>query len=305
MVWKLGSVASVCLLLIGSVSGQDARRVPEPEHRIEKNLVYGMYSGLALLMDVHYPDKSNGYGVIHISGSGWSAPLGMDARQLKNGSHVRLEGWPLVKAGYTVFSVNHRAAPRFRYPAPVEDVRRAVRFVRANAETYGIDPDRIGAIGGSSGGHLVSLLALGDGKGDPDASSPIDRQSSKVQCAVARAVPAEIRGMGGLLLLGYRINPRLGEDSEEHRTAVAASPLSHVTSDDSPLLLIHGDKDEAVPIENSQKLKAKLEEAGVPTKLITIAGAGHGPSFPGGDQTPAEIYAKAVQWMDQHLKKKD
>src|SRR5919198_61382 len=89
---------------------------------VERNVVYGMYSGLALLMDVYRPDQPNGYGIVHISGSGWSAPLGLDARPLKASAHVETEALPLVEAGYTVCSINHRATPRFPYPAAVETV---------------------------------------------------------------------------------------------------------------------------------------------------------------------------------------
>src|SRR5687767_5177862 len=134
-----------------------------------ENVVYGMYSGLALLMDVYAPEgEANGHGIVHISGSGWGAPLGLDARQLKEAGHVEIEARPLVAAGYTVFSINHRATPRFPYPAAVEDAQRAVRFVRHHADRFGIRADRIGAIGGSSGGHLVSMLGVLDGDGDPE-----------------------------------------------------------------------------------------------------------------------------------------
>lgn len=294
-------VVIVCLVTLGTVEAQRRER-PKAQHRIEKNVVYGMYSGLALLMDVHHPDNPNGYGVIHVSGSGWTAPLSVDARQLKHSSHVRIEAWPLVKAGYTVFSINHRAAPRFHFPAPVEDARRAVRFVRSKAADYGIDADRIGAMGGSSGGHLVSMLALGDGNGDPTALSPIDRVSAKVQCVAARAVPVEISGSSSLLLLGYRVMDRHREGSVERESAVAASPISHVSADDPPMLLLHGDSDPVVPIEGARRLKAELEEAGVTVELIEIEGAGHGPGFRGGKQEVGAIYANAVRWMDTHLK---
>ncbi len=115
--------------------------------RVDRNVVYGMYSGLALLMDVHYPAEPNGYGLIWIGGSGWHAPTRYDARQLKERAVPQM----FLDAGYTVFMINHRAAPRFRYPAAVEDAQRAVRFVRHNAERYGIDPDQLGAWSGEAG----------------------------------------------------------------------------------------------------------------------------------------------------------
>ena len=131
--------------------------------RVETNVVYGMYSGLALLMDIYFPEKPNGHGIIFIPGSGWHARLSYDARPLKNAVSDRLDPFQrmlaqeLINAGYTVFVINHRAAPRFRYPAAVEDSQRAVRFIRYNANRFGINSDRIGGVGYSSGGHLVRL----------------------------------------------------------------------------------------------------------------------------------------------------
>ena len=275
------------------------------ELRTDRNVVYGMYSGLALLMDVHYPDQPNGIGLIHVSGSGWNAPLSLDARPLKEAGHVRIEALPLVERGYTVFTVNHRATPRFSYPAPVEDVQRAVRFVRFHAARFGIDPDRIGAIGGSSGGHLVSMLGVLPGEGDAQAESEIDRLSAKVQCVVARATPsdfvADATGSGAVaLLLGFRLRSGSDPDSTEMRVARAASPVTHVTADDPPLLLIHGDQDDIVPYALSERFRERLAEAGVKTGLIRVGGARHGPSFPGAEQTP-QVGRWAGEWFDTHL----
>ena len=127
--------------------------------KVERNVVFGMYSGLALVMDIYYPKKPNGYGIVHISGSGWTKPLSLDAQMLNHQSHIKYEAEALLNAGYTLFGINHRAVPRFLYPAAVEDAQRAVRFIRFNADKYDINPDKIGAIGGSSGGHLVSKYA--------------------------------------------------------------------------------------------------------------------------------------------------
>ena len=264
-----------------------------------------MYSGLALLMDVHYPEQPNGIGLIHVSGSGWSAPLSLDARPLKEAGHVRIEALPLVERGYTVFTVNHRAIPRFQYPAPVEDVQRAVRFVRFHGERFGIDPDRIGAIGGSSGGHLVSMLGVLPGEGDAQAESEIDRVSAKVQCVVARATPSDFVASAtgrevSALLLGARFSPRPDPGSPEMRIAREASPITHVTADDPPLLLIHGDQDDVVPYALSERFRERLAEAGVKTDLIKVSGARHGPGFPGAEQTP-QVGRWAGEWFDIHL----
>ncbi|MEZ4866695.1 MAG: alpha/beta hydrolase [Caldilineaceae bacterium] len=271
--------------------------------KIETNIIYGMYSGLALLLDIYRPENPNGYGLIHISGSGWSAPLGLDARPLKASQHVEIEGKPLVEAGYTLFSINHRAVPRFQYPAALEDAQRAVRFIRYHASAYGINPDRIGAIGGSSGGHLVSLLGLLPGEGDPDDESPMNQVSAKVQCVVARAAPSNfVTGFHGrdtpALLLGVTIKPEHSVHSLEYRRAQAASPMTYVTPEAPPFLLIHGDADDVVPIMQSEAMCEALHQAGAPVKLLRVAGGGHGP----GIMADANIAEQTVLWFDQYLR---
>ena len=271
---------------------------------IESNVVYGMYSGTALLLDVYKPAQPKGYGIIQISGSGWTAPLAYNAEELKSNSQSKLYAKALASAGYTVFSVNHRAVPRFRYPAPVDDVQRAVRFIRHSAQRFGIRADRIGASGGSSGGHLVSMLGTLDGTGKPGDADPVERESAKVQCVVARAAPIDfLTGTNGNFVLGMA-QPKAGtEDSEEYRIFKAASPVTHVTPDDPPFLLMHGDKDESVAFAQSEEMQAKLKAAGVPVKLLRIAGAGHGPTFPGA-VNPPDYLGEMVRWFDQYLIKK-
>ena len=153
--------------------------------RVEKNVVYGMYSGLALLMDVYRPAQPNGIAIVAIQGSAWSSPMRYDASQLKDSGAVTPRAERFSQAGYTVFVINHRQSPRFRYPAPIEDAQRAVRFIRFHASSYGITSDRIGAWGSSSGGHLAELLGTMDGKGDASDSDPVNRLSAKVQAVVA------------------------------------------------------------------------------------------------------------------------
>ena len=154
-----------------------------------------MYSGLALLLDVHRPATPNGYGVIFISGSGWQAPTTYDATPLKQ-NQIPIWGPPLLKAGYTVFALNHRAVPRFHYPGAVEDVQRAIRFVRHHAKDYGIDPARIGGMGGSSGGHLIALTALLAAPGIADDPDPVNREPATLQAIVLRATPTDLDRAG-------------------------------------------------------------------------------------------------------------
>ena len=254
----------------------------------EQNVVYGMVSGTALLMDVYRPDRSNERAVITVYGNAWSGPESYDGWQLK-----RL-GAPgaLVDAGFTVFVVNHRLAPRFRYPAAVEDVQRAVRFLRFHADRFGIDPERIGAFGASSGGHLVAMLGTLPGDGDGDDPDPVNRVSAKVQAVAAHASAVdfthpEYRGQWGpVSFLGL---PPIGPFLSTYREA---SPVTHVTSDDAPFLLVHGAEDEVVPVETIEGMAQALEEAGVAVVLDVIPDAGHG-------ITPDSV--ASARWLTKQL----
>lgn len=277
-------------------------------HRVEPNAVYGMYSGLALLMDVYRPAAPNGFAVIYISGSGWHAPQAYNAAPIKESPQAKLYAVKLAEAGYTVFAISHRAAPRFRYPAAVEDAQRAVRFVRHNASRLGIRADRIGAVGGSSGGHLVSMLGVLDGKGDPESPDPVERVSAKVQCVVARAAPADMArmtsGSGGNAVTSFlgMLPPQPKEKASiEARTFRLASPLTHVTADDPPMLLLHGDADTVVPFEQAELMEKGLRAAGVAVRLLRVPGGGHGPTFDGA-QNPPDYMGEMRAWLNKYLR---
>ncbi|MFN7921523.1 MAG: alpha/beta hydrolase [Bryobacteraceae bacterium] len=289
------------LLAASSVFAADAI----PAHKVERNVVFGMYSGLALVMDVYRPERPNGYGVVFIHGSGWSAPLSVGAAPLKDGEQTRIYGTPLVQAGYTVFAINHRAAPRFRYPAQVEDVQRAVRFIRHHARQYGVDAERLGAVGGSSGGHLVSLLGTMDGKGNLNDPDPVNRESARVQCVVARAAPLDLPrlstdGLRIIPLFGFPANPA-DPGSAEQKQHVEASPVTHVSPDDPPFLLLHGDADKTVPFSQSEIFEAALRKANVTVKLIRVKGGGHGPTFQGAVSPVPDYLGEMIAWLNQYL----
>jgi acetyl esterase/lipase len=276
--------------------------------RVEKNVIYGMFSGTALLMDVHFPARPNGFGIVHVAGSGWFATQNYSAVPLKDVLERSVPA--LLEAGYTIFSVTHRATPTFAYPMPVEDVQRAVRFVRHNAEKYHINPEYLGGVGGSSGAHLLSLMGTLEDSGNGADPDPVNRQRARLQCIVARAAPLDLLQMAPTniadalaLFLGLRIASQTqAEGSQGYRKAWMASPINHVTADAAPFLLIHGDADEAVPLKQSEMMEEALRKVNVPAKLIRIAKGGHGPAFPGG-QIPADLDAEIVTWLDTHLQK--
>ncbi len=270
--------------------------------RVEKNIVYGMYSGLALLMDVHRPEKPNGYGVIFVSGSGWQAPLTYGAVGLKEGQ-IGTWGPPLLAAGYTVFAINHRATPRFHYPAAVEDVQRAVRFVRHHSRQFGIDPDRLGAVGGSSGAHLIGLVALLAQAGIPDDLDAVNREPATLQTVVLRAAPTDLQKMShGAVVLFMEQLPTAADGEKLY---LAASPITHVSSSSPPVLLLHGDSDDTVPFEQSVAMEGALRRVNVPVKLVRIAGGEHGPNFGTVGKPHADlpkVLGETVSWLDDHLK---
>lgn len=287
--------------------------------RVEKNVVFGMYSGTALLMDVYHPVQPNGLGLILIPGSGWYMPQRYDAPALKDDAIVMTYGHRFAEAGYTVFVINHRAAPRFRYPAPIEDAQRAVRFIRRNAGAYAIDGRRLGAWGASSGGHLAALLGTLEGAGDPNDLDPVNRESAKVQAVVTLFPATDLpsltspRGTTAVVaLMGFRyVDPSSGPpglirpNEPEIEAYQDASPTHHVTRDDAPFLLIHGDADVIVPIQQSEIMEQKLTSAGVPVRLIRVPGGQHGPYFLffGQDEArrPDDV-GEAVKWFDRYLK---
>ena len=281
-----------------------------------KNVVYGMYCGLALLLDIRYPAQPNGYGVIYVAGSGWNASQDYDTGQDKDrveqdssSSHYYVPR--LLGSGYTVFVVNHREGPHFRYPAPLEDVQRAVRFVRYNAKSYGIDPDHIGAVGDSSGGYMVAMLGVLDGKGDATNHDPVNHESAKVQCVATVGAPTDLlhfdTGSGMVNVTSFmghlRPYPRDPVDSIEAKAYRKASPITYASSS-SAMLLIQGDQDQTVPSHQSELMADALRKAGGEVKLIILQGGGHVYAAQAAQHPEwGDPLGEPSRWLDQHLKK--
>lgn len=271
--------------------------------RLESDVVYGRAADRNLLMDVHHPKHPKGVGVISIAGSAWRADEGGNTEPLKEQrGYVEAYVEPLVAAGYTVFSLNHRGAPPYPYPAAVEDTQRAVRFVRHHAEEFGVAADRLGAVGFSSGANLVSLLGVGDGHGRADAPDPVDRESSKVQCVVGLATPADLSRLRMDLVgpyLGAESRPAADVDDRSiGRVSLEASPVTHVTAEDAPTLLVHGERDRTVPSSQSVLFEQRLRESGVEVKLVLLEDQAH-PIAPSAGEPP--VVEELLEWLDRHL----
>jgi acetyl esterase/lipase len=302
-------VLSYLLLGVAVLStAAPARAGADSEFTRTPDVIYGRKFGLALTMDVFAPKKNaNGAGVIFVASGGWfSRP-----------EFIRPAFYSdLLRRGYVVFAVVHGSQPKFTVPEIAEDMHRAVRFIRYNAKAYRIDPDRLGVMGASAGGHLSLLLGTAGAKGDPSAKDPVDRVSSRVQAVGCFFPPTDFLNYGGKgkELIDRALRPPFTAavdyhefDKEKARyfpvtdkkklreISRAISPITHVTSASAPALLIHGDKDELVPLQQSESMVARLKEAGVPAKLVVRKGAGHG--WP----TLLSDVGLLADWFDTHL----
>ncbi|MCC6695331.1 MAG: alpha/beta hydrolase [Candidatus Hydrogenedentes bacterium] len=247
-----------------------------------EDVVYGQKEGMGLTLDVLQPEQNrNGQGIVLISSGSWKSSKSNVPEEV---TEFRRDHWAmgLLHGGFTVFVVRHGSGPRFRVPEMIEDIRRSVRFVRMKASDYAIDPNRIGITSGSSGGHLALMVGLTGDDGDPDAKDPVARVSSRVQAIVAWFPPTDLINWGKAG--GYKtietarpgfFEQIFGTVSDLPKQLESISPIYHVTPDDPPLLLIHGDADLTVPLQQSEILKAKYEEVGLPVKLIVQPGGAH------------------------------
>jgi acetyl esterase/lipase len=290
----------VILILIGvaalAVGGAWVYLHPSPE-RIN-GIVYGQRNGQDLTMDIFRPENPNGRGVILVVSGSW--------RSQKPGRVPVTTPAVLLRAGYTVFAVCHISQPDSTVMEIIEDLHRGVRYVRHHAAKYGVDPNRLGIVGGSSGGHLSLMIATRGGPGDPAAPDPIDRESSAVQ-AVAIFFPVT-----DLLNLGSSTqNPGDGGPPKSYRKAFGpdsmnmpiwrnqigreTSPIYFVHRGMPPILIHHGDADTLVPLEQSERFRARAAEVGEDVTVVVHPGKGHGWA------TMVLDTFDFVRWFDRHL----
>lgn len=273
---------------------------------VSADVVYGHKDGMALVMHVFQPPKPNGASVMQIVSGGYVSDWGPAEPYLRG-----LQ--PYLNAGYTVFTVFHGSSPRYTAVDAVADMRRAVRFIRSRATQFGIDPDRLGAVGASAGGHLALVLATTGEDGDASSPDPLRRAGSRISAAVAISAPADFQEpdtiipgalkRGGVDEAGAkRLKPALDFERSLGR---GVSPIHHVTPDDAPTLLIHGDADLLVPVENSQQMYVALQSNKVSSEFVALAGVGHGTATtPSGRQELGKIMMRSVTWFDTYLKVK-
>jgi len=233
--------------------------------------------------------------LIYIHGGGWRGGS-------KNGVPAWLtkavaEGW------LSVISVEYRFTDVDKHPAQVNDCLRAIQFVRAHAKEWNIDPKRLGVTGGSAGGHLSLWVALHDDVADANATDAVARQSSRVTCAVSFAGPTNWALLENLehkhpayrQLLGYE--PGTPASAMNQQAKADVSPITFVSKDDPPIMQVHGDKDDIVPLAHAENLAKRLQQAGVTSELIVIPGGNHSVAGAG-----PQVTSQAEQFVQRWLK---
>jgi acetyl esterase/lipase len=293
----------LCLLAFGSgllaqpQPGQKPGAPPAPRIpagvSVQRNLVYARVGEKDLLLDLYLPQRAPGPLplILWVHGGAWRSG------NKENSPAIRQAG-----RGYAVASINYRLSQEALFPAQIEDCKAAVRWLRANASQYNLDPDRIGAWGSSAGGHLVALLGASGGVKNLEGNLGNLKYSSRVQAVVDFFGPTDFLQIGKFpsrIAHDAPDSPEsqlLGGPAQQNPDkARRANPITYISKDDPPFLIMHGDQDQSVPLNQSELLSEALKKAGVEVTFQVVPGAGHG--F-GGPQVNATVDA----FFDKHLK---
>jgi len=261
---------------------------------VERDITYCTNDGVALKMDVYYPQVMSKPApvVVYVHGGSWSSGSKSDSMGMTDVPE-------LLARRYLVASVDYRHAPEWKFPAQIHDVKCAIRFLRANATRFNLDTNRVGAWGHSAGGHLVALLGTTDTRDGFEGSHEYADQSSRAQAVADMCGRADLRGMPADKAKSVFGAPNDTSDILEH-----ASPITFVSKDDAPFLILHGDKDALVPLRVSQTLAGRLKAVGVPVTLVVVKNADHNFNPEGGPMSPtrAEMTKMIADFFDQYLR---
>ena len=248
----------------------------EPVRRTE-DVVYGRKVGMALTLDLFQPVRSNGCGLLFLVNGGWLSSKATPLMVTIRPDDYRV----FLDRGYTVFAVVTSSQPKFTILEQMEDVTRAIRFVRAHAKTYGVRPDRLGIMGSSSGGQLTLSAATRGAPGNPDSTDLVEGESSEVQAAVCFFPPTDFLnygepgisgvGEGPLAPLQVAFGPLALTPQGRENLGRKISPIYHLTARLPPTLMIHGNADQVVPLQQAESFQQKAREAGAMHVEITCA----------------------------------
>ncbi len=260
------------------------------------DLPYAEVDGRSLLLDLYVPPQRDAPlpVIVWVHGGAWLAG------SKSGGPAIRM-----AERGYAVASVSYRLSGEAKFPAQIHDCKAAVRWLRANAARYSLDPERIGAWGLSAGGHLVALLGTSGGVPDLEGAAGNLEYSSRVQAVVDWFGPTDLLQMDAQALPDSPIQHDAPDSPESlligcpiqtcQEKAERANPIRYVTGDEPPFLIMHGDQDLIVPPLQSQLLYDALKKVGVDATLYWVEGAGHGFGGPGIDRMVDDFF-------DRHLK---
>ncbi|MDC0278989.1 alpha/beta hydrolase [bacterium] len=264
------------------------------EVTVHRDLEFAKVDGHSLKLDLYLPAEANAPLVVYIHGGGW-----------KNGSKSSCHIDWLSEEGYAVASISYRLTDKAIFPAQIHDCKGAIRWLRANAKRFGYSIKRIAATGSSAGGHLSALIGTSGGVESLEGTVGGNlNQSSRVDAVVdfygptdfvlrSKTQPHRANEVGSVV---YRL---LGGGADKKvELAKLASPVFHVTSDDPPFLVLHGNRDKTVLVDQSERIQAVYQAAGLSLSLRLLPEGGHGgkPFYQG------ESRSRVVAFLDQQLR---
>jgi acetyl esterase/lipase len=258
------------------------------------DVIYAKHDGVALTMDVFTPAKPNGAAVIKIVSGGWNS----------NHNGISDGGWP--KHGFTTFVVVHGTQPRFHIDEIVADLQRSVRFVRANAAKFGIDPNKIGVTGSSAGGHLSLMLGTRVLPANPQSKDPVEQVSSAVNAVACFYPPVDFlswakegdskEGIGPLTTRAPAFGPIVTTAEGRERAGRELSPLFWISEKTPPTYIVQGDADPLVPDSQARRYLARAKEVGAKAEVLIRLGGAHG-----GWVEMADDNVRMAEWFGLHL----
>lgn len=283
---KIALFAVAALLTVAAHAGEAVR--------IEKDIAYlapDRQEKADLYLPASNPSGARRPAVVIIHGGGWTGGDKGAAREINIGTNLALNGYVGLSINYVLASTNKDTA-KATWPQNLHDCMTAVRWLRKHAERLQVNPERIGVIGGSAGGHLAAMLAVTGGEDGLDPKGPYGEFSCRVQCAVDLYGPADLSGRLHLTMLG-----RSSEEAPELYRA--ASPVTYVDKLDPPILIVHGTADKTVDVGQSRLFAAKLKEAGARHELVIVEGAPHTFHL---QPKQRDLRPVVLGFFDQHLK---